>query len=105
MKSLASTLALGFLLAWSHVSAAPAPQAVPATNSTAASTPAPTETAIPEALLSVFAESDRVDESSYGGANFEKMRKKYKKYIKNTLKKRKARDSCSLDKLTVRKEW
>lgn len=112
MKSLASLLALGLLLAGSHVAAAPAePSSVAAEPSSStdvdeASAPIASIVAEFNSTGSLDVEDDKDPELSKGGAtNLRKMTRKYKKYIIKTLRKRRRGDSCTLDKLSVRKEW
>jgi hypothetical protein len=106
MKSLVSMLALGFLLIGSHVSAAPqVPEETPPSDLEA---PASIESNAAEsnasASASASAEFDS-EASFYGPPNMRKMTRKYQKYIRSTLRKRGRDHKCTLDKLSVRKEW
>lgn len=125
MKSIASILTLGFLLIGSHVSAAPqAPEATSTTDvEVSASTseaevpasaadqevPASIESNAAEGNASVPAEvasaEFEADSSFSGQLNLRKMTRKYHKYIRSTLRKRGRGHKCTLDKLTVRREW
>jgi hypothetical protein len=97
MKSLLSTLVLGSLLIGSHITAAPAG---PTANSTDLAAPAPTDS---NALSSD--DSADIEEFRAGPTSFDQMNKKYQKYIKKTLTKRRPGEKCTLDNVSIRKEW
>ncbi len=125
MKSIASILTLGFLLVGSHVSAAP--QAPEATATSEVEAPASTPEAdvaapasdpeAPASIESNAAEGNasvpaevasaefEADSSFAGQLNLRKMTRKYHKYIRSTLRKRGRGHKCTLDKLTIRREW
>lgn len=99
MKSLLSTLSLGLLLIGSHVSAAPASD--PASDLEDPTTTI--ESTAPESNPT-SAELD-AEESGNGPPSLSKMTRKYQQNIKKILKERGPGASCTMDKLSIRKEW
>ena len=106
MKTLLSFLALGFWFYGSYVFAAPA-------TTSALATPASIYSTALEATASGPADVDDTDNEididtdtfSYGQPNLRKMQRKYRRYIRQTLRKRDRSHSCTLDKVSIRKEW
>lgn len=101
MKSLVSLLTVGLLLIGSHVSAAPQ-QPAPADASLDVAPDAAGAEGNATAFLATIGDES---EDNARAVNMRQLTRKYQRYVRRTLRKRRRGDKCTLNNVSVRKEW